>query len=144
MKRIIIGILVALPISVILTGSSTVAATTGIALSVQPVLSITKTDCLDSTNCQIVTVNTNSPGYTLTVRAANSATPPLTYRLGDTNNKYANLSTTDTQIYHTDEFPPPVNQFKFHFGTNADSATTAGTYTATIIYTVTAEAIPVP
>lgn len=145
--------------------------------------------------CQDVFVNTNNPGYTLTVKSSGSNskylsganTNAMLYRnpsslstlpvilakssgtiaspsvipndtwgyavenLGGFNttytpnldtDRYAQMTTTDTQIYKTTTWPLPRNDFKFYYGARVTPDTTAGSYATLITYTAVGEVVP--
>lgn len=60
------------------------------------------------------------------------------YTIGDASNKYAQLSTNDTSIYSTDQWPIPKTDHTFYYGTMLTANTMAGIYTTTIIYSAIA------
>jgi uncharacterized protein (TIGR02145 family) len=143
--------------------------------------------------CQNINVVTNTPGYSLSVKAGNTtdgnvliyqnpttlnpaprvpatstgtfASPAIlpndtwgyaiekqtgmtsinfdtTYTIDNASNKYANLPITDQQLYETDEFPAPINDFKAYYASKLTLNTTAGQYKTQITYTAVGAEVP--
>lgn len=145
------------------------SSSSSITLNVSPTSSGTF-----KSNCQDVSIQTNTPGYKLLTKASSTnlthttstATPKptipsttntfsspntiandtwgyavanlnnfdTTYTVDNASNKYAALTTTDTQIYTTTTFPAPRTDFKFFYGTRLSLKTPAGGYKTTITY----------
>jgi hypothetical protein len=64
------------------------------------------------------------------------------YTATNQNAKYAQLPTTDTEVYHTSTWPIPVKDFTTWYGAKLSLATTAGIYKTTIVYTTIGTEIP--
>lgn len=146
-------------------------------------------------DCQNVFVNTNHPGYSLSVKASGShpnyssgantnamlyqnpttvnplpvilskpsgtiASPSVipidnwgyavenlggfntTYTQNLATDKYARMTTTDTQVYKTAVWPLPRTDFKFYYGAKVSPAIMAGSYKTLVTYTVVGEFVP--
>jgi hypothetical protein len=58
--------------------------------------------------------------------------------------KYANLPTTDTQIYQTNQTVTPLDEFDFYYAVAINTSQAAGTYANRITYSVVGADIPEP
>lgn len=86
------------------------------------------------------TLTNNTWGFATEGRLSFDAT----YIVDNSSNTYAQLPTTDTTIYTTDQFPLPETNHEFFYGANLTTDTMAGTYSTTVTYTAVGAEVPEP
>jgi uncharacterized protein (TIGR02145 family) len=86
-----------------------------------------------------------SPNSTISaVSPINNFDTPTTYALNDGTAKYANLPTTDTQIYQTNQTTTQQDEFDFYYAVAINTSQEAGTYANRITYSVIGADMPEP
>ena len=65
-----------------------------------------------------------------------------TYTPNQATDLYAQMTTSDTQVYTTDQWPVPKDSFDFYYASQLSMVTPAGSYKTKVIYTAVGEEIP--